>query len=1001
MASVSILLFMALAGAANYGSNGVYIQYNTTAGAVEGKINVHLVPHTHDDLGWLKTIDQYYTGSNNSVTRGCVKNVLDSLVLALQEDPNRKFIYVEQAFFQRWWREQTEEKQAQVKKLLDAGQLEFINGGWCMHDEATVHYIDMIDQTTLGHRFIKQQFNITPRIGWQIDTFGHSAVQAYLLTAEIGFDSVFFARIDYQDRAKRKEQKSLEVVWRGSKTFGSSAQIFAGVFPVHYSAPPGFQYELNDDSFPIQDDVLLSDYNVDQRVNDFVNAAIAQANITRTNHIMWTMGDDFDYEYADSWFKQMDKFIHYVNKDGRVNAFYSTPSIYTDAKHAANEAWPLKLDDYFPYADAENAYWTGYFTSRPALKGYVRYLSGYYLAARQLEFLIGRKSGSPNTDLLGDALAIAQHHDAVSGTEKQHTANDYAKRLAMGASQAEEVVGLALSCLSSSENSGCSNISTRFEQCGNLNISVCSPTEAKLPVGKILVVVIYNPLGWKREQILKVPVNNESLTVKDSNGNTVESQLVPLGYSTVHLRSFYKKENLGISSDKSPLFSLFFQVSVPPLGFSTYIISKENGSRPVLSTKQTVPVNESRTYEAGPGNFTMSFSSISGQLQQISNSRTGVKIPVQQSYLWYSSSAGDDSDPRVSGAYVFRPNGAPSTAISGSVPLTIMSGPLVHEVHQQFNSWIYQVTRLYKDKEHAEVEFTIGPIPVDDGVGKEVITRMTANMATNKVFYTDSNGRDFIKRVRNYRTDWDLQLHQPVAGNYYPINLGIYMIDDNNEFSILVDRAVGGSSIQDGELEMMLHRRLLKDDGIGEALNETICEAKCEGLTVRGIYYVSINTIGSGAQWRRTIGQEIYSPLLLAFSQEQEAQNWNDFHPSFTTMDLNYSLPNNVALITLQELEDESVLLRLAHLYEAGEDSLYSQLAKVELKKVFSTKKVLKIKEMSLSANQEKSKMKRLSWKVMGDDTTKARSVRGGPVDINDMVVELGPMEIRTFILEF
>lgn len=40
----------------------------------------------------------------------------------------------------------------------------------------------------------------------------------------------------------------------------------------------------------------------------------------------------------------------------------------------------------------------------------------------------------------------------------------------------------------------------------------------------------------------------------------------------------------------------------------------------------------------------------------------------------------------------------------------------------------------------------IGPIP-NDGIGKEVITRMTTDMATNKEFYTDSNGRDFLKRV--------------------------------------------------------------------------------------------------------------------------------------------------------------------------------------------------------------------------------------------------------------
>lgn len=49
---------------------------------------------------------------------------------------------------------------------------------------------------------------------------------------------------------------------------------------------------------------------------------------------------------------------------------------------------------YTSYADRANAYWTGYFSSRPALKRYVRMMSGYYLVLFMLLVLVCFKNFS-------------------------------------------------------------------------------------------------------------------------------------------------------------------------------------------------------------------------------------------------------------------------------------------------------------------------------------------------------------------------------------------------------------------------------------------------------------------------------------------------------------------------------------------------------------------------------------------------------------------------------
>lgn len=52
--------------------------------------NVHLVPHSHMDLGWLKTVEQYYYGTNAKVTTDAVQFIYDSVVQELPKDERRR-----------------------------------------------------------------------------------------------------------------------------------------------------------------------------------------------------------------------------------------------------------------------------------------------------------------------------------------------------------------------------------------------------------------------------------------------------------------------------------------------------------------------------------------------------------------------------------------------------------------------------------------------------------------------------------------------------------------------------------------------------------------------------------------------------------------------------------------------------------------------------------------------------------------------------------------------
>ena len=70
--------------------------------------------------------------------------VLDTVLRAMVDAPGRTFTHYETKYFSNWYYRQTKEFQKQIKVFVQNGLLEFVNGGWDMHDTVCPHYSDML-----------------------------------------------------------------------------------------------------------------------------------------------------------------------------------------------------------------------------------------------------------------------------------------------------------------------------------------------------------------------------------------------------------------------------------------------------------------------------------------------------------------------------------------------------------------------------------------------------------------------------------------------------------------------------------------------------------------------------------------------------------------------------------------------------------------------------------------------------------------------------------------
>ncbi|XP_055550779.1 lysosomal alpha-mannosidase-like [Wyeomyia smithii] len=973
----------------DHAQQGAKCGYESCPTARKGMLNLHLVPHTHDDVGWLKTVDQYYYGSRTSIQRAGVQYILDSVIDALLHNPERKFIYVESAFFFKWWDEQSPQTQADVKQLVQEGRLEFVNGAWSMNDEAAAHYQSLIDQFTWGLGLLNDTFGECgrPRAGWQIDPFGHSREHASML-AQMGYDGMFFARLDHADRAKREASKKTELIWKSSANLEDS-DMFTTILYTLYQAPPGFCYDVLCSDEPILDGAESAENNVEERIDVFLEWVYGMAEKYHSNNLILTMGGDFTYQDAGMYFKNMDKLIKYTNarqeQGVMVNAFYSTPTCYLKALHDTDLTWPTKTDDFFPYGSDPYTYWTGYFTSRPTSKRFERLGNHLLQVCKQLTALstATRSSYFQNRlTVLREAIGVMQHHDAITGTEKQHVADDYARMLHVAFEACTENTNIALNELTRKVDVPPPQVT--FESCHLLNISHCVTSETK----ESFVVTLYNPLGHSTYHYVRLPVNGNSYSVKNAAGVDISIQMIPIPATVFSLNSRDSIANQEL---------VFLADEIPPMGYASFYVTEK------YDAKARDDTNAQQIISIGNKHLSVYFNN-NGFLNLININ--GESHWLHQDFLYYEGALGDNREAknRSSGAYILRPNGT-EKHVTDSVRLEVYMGDHVQEVHQVFNEWISQVIRVYEDEQHVEFEWMVGPIPVEDEIGKEIITRYQSDIKSNGVFWTDANGREMIKRVRNHRDTWDVELLEPVPGNYYPVTAKIALEDDNWRMAVLNDRAQGGTSMEDGVLELMVHRRLLMDDafGVGEALNETAYDT---GLIARGKHYLMFGSKATQSPTMKTkerfLQNQVHTPAWVFVSDATEVP-YNAWQTNFRSVfsALSESLPMNVNLLTFEPWKQPyTYLVRFEHLLEKNEDPLYSSQVTINLKTLFSAFDIYSIRETTLGGNQWKEDKSRLKFYADPVPQLEEPASQSAPQHDDSNVVTLGPMEIRTFIME-
>lgn len=828
---------------------GWNIEYKEDQWNQKNKLKVFIVPHSHNDPGWLKTFENYY----KTQTRAIFTNMVEKL----NEGIGRKFIWAEISYLALWWNSDASDKEKTAfLNLIKNNKIEIVTGGWVMNDEASSHWISTAQQLTTGHQWCIDNLGIIPKNGWAIDPFGYSSSQPYLLKLA-GLENSVIQRLHYRIKKELASNRQLEFKWRQLWDGVGNTDMFTHAFPFYsYDVPhscgpdPKICCQFDFKRLPGNGvscpwgvaPQKITQKNIHERASLILDQWRKKAQLYRSNVLLYPLGDDFRYDRSNEWDNQYQNYellIDYINNSDAWNAEiqFGTLEDYFKALHAEVKMsdFPVLSGDFFTYADRQQHYWSGYFTSRPFYKNMDRVLLAYVRAAEIITTQsVSSRSVSHIMSLqLRDrveqarrSLSLFQHHDGITGTSRDNVREDYAKKLLTAIRHCQSAIQQAAYYLlkqppimDQTQDDIYFDVDDIWRQHDEIPSKITIALDDVSPSRKI---VLYNALAFRRHEIFTVLVSSPHVEVFDPEGNPMMAQVSPVVTGD---------KTLAFAANK---FQLSFPVMVEPLALAIYTVALRdsmsinkytsfshirvyNADYWTIDLPKMFPIeqpsarlNEDITIQAS--NSTKIVANMNGLVKAIV-SPDGTVVPVHMDYAQYDSHRGRDNN---SGAYLFIPAGPAEDLNMEPFPVlvvtegiykatmyTALAAPKVADIVLTVS--VYNNPTLPQTEVEITNTFLIDP-QVDN---LELAMRFSTEIKNGDVFFTDLNGMHMIKRRYFEKL--------PIQANFYPLPAAAYIEDDHTRLTVLTSTPLGIAALQPGQFEIMQDRRLSKDDSRGLA----------------------------------------------------------------------------------------------------------------------------------------------------------------------------------------